>query len=104
MWRSAHNSCSRLQLIAEGGRIRCSVLALHFSFDLTPFQATFRPFMPTTMAKPESLKGCLPWTGGNLDPLRVTVRMTELGITGYHASAWLEEHHRVVSELATDQV
>lgn len=58
----------------------------------------------TQMANCQPLRGCLPRTGGKLDPLRVTVRVTELGITGYHASGWLEEHHHVVSELATDQV
>lgn len=42
--------------------------------------------------------------GVSVDPLRVTVRVSDLHITGYAASEWLEEHHAVISELATDQV
>ena len=42
--------------------------------------------------------------GGKIDPLRITVRVTDLGMTGYAASAWLEQHHCVIAELATDQV
>ncbi|KAK9841621.1 hypothetical protein WJX74_008865 [Apatococcus lobatus] len=42
--------------------------------------------------------------GVGVDPLRVTVRVRDLDITGYFASEWLEDNHAVVPELATDQL
>ena len=43
-------------------------------------------------------------TAGKVDPLRITVRVADLGLTGYAASEWLEAQHQVIAELATDQV
>ena len=37
----------------------------------------------------------------SLDPLRLTVCVSGLGMSGFEASAWLEQEHRVVAELAT---
>ncbi len=50
----------------------------------------------------EAGMSCL--AGSNLDPLRISIRVTDLGLSGYAASAWLERHHRVIAELATDKV
>ncbi|GAX84294.1 hypothetical protein CEUSTIGMA_g11716.t1 [Chlamydomonas eustigma] len=38
------------------------------------------------------------------DPLRITVSVTQLGLTGYEAAAYLEEEHGVVAELSTSKV
>lgn len=39
-----------------------------------------------------------------LDPLRITVAVTKLGLTGFQVGAMLEQQHEVVMELATQQV
>ena len=38
------------------------------------------------------------------DPLRITVGVEALGLTGNHVSSILEQDHSVVAELATRQV
>ena len=39
--------------------------------------------------------------GVALDPLRLTISLQQLGLSGYEAAAALEEHHGIVPELAT---
>lgn len=38
------------------------------------------------------------------DPLRLVVNVQGLGLSGYAAAEWLENHHDIVPELATAQV
>jgi arginine/lysine/ornithine decarboxylase len=38
------------------------------------------------------------------DPLRLVVNVSQLGLTGYAAAEWLEQHYSIVAELATAQV
>ncbi|NUR28595.1 MAG: aminotransferase class I/II-fold pyridoxal phosphate-dependent enzyme [Catenulispora sp.] len=43
---------------------------------------------------------CGPGKAHDLDPLQVVIEVQELGITGYQAANWLEEHHRIGMHLA----
>ncbi len=38
------------------------------------------------------------------DPLRLVVNVSSLGLTGFQAAEWMEQHHGVVSEMATLQL
>ena len=38
------------------------------------------------------------------DPLRITIKVSRLGINGFQALEWLEQHHSVIVELATFSV
>ena len=39
-----------------------------------------------------------------MDPLRITVAVTGLGLSGFQVGSMLEQQHGVVMELATQQV
>ena len=54
--------------------------------------ATSQPGLPN---------GQQPTSGVSLDPLRLTLTLQQLGLTGYQAAAELEQQHSIVPELAT---